>query len=195
MIDMVCLNIITELDWVAIGSLANFLLAITAFLALYMQNMQFKKMRADENERAFKNSSVQLIIDFDKQFQELDERNRVAKFILNNKILEGSEIKDYASFKNAFDEIYDFFDTLGFYVIEGYIKAELVHQYFYHWFYHYYQFFNQYNIKRLSGYPDTVWINLVSLSQRLNEIEAGKPGERRIKIDKNNLIDFFKSET
>jgi len=192
---MFCLNNFSELQWIAIGSIGTFVLAIAAFISLFVQSKQFRKTRADENERAFKNSSVQLITDFDRQFQELaDTRSEIAKIIIVNKILESDKIEKYERFDNQLDDIYDFFDTLGFFVIENYIKAEVVHQYFYHWFEHYYDFYMLYDVKTLTGYNETVWINLLKLSKILNQIEVKQLAKSRSEITKEMLLRFFSDE-
>jgi len=196
MIKLLGLSNLTELDWVAFGSIATFILAIAAFMTLYIQRWQFRKMRADESERAFKNSSVQLIIDFDKGFQDLEEyRKEASTLIIEHKILDGTSIKNYSALKNGLEEIYDFFDTLGFYVEEKYIKAEIVHHYFDHWFGRYYEFYQQYHVKSLSGHEATVWNNLSTLSKRLNEIEIKKGGKPRETISKTTLAEFFTDES
>ena len=192
---MFCLDNLSELQWIAIGSIGTFVLAIAAFISLFVQSKQFKKTRADENERAFINSSVQLITDFDRQFQELaDTRSDVAKIIITNKILEADKIEKFEHFDNQLDDIYDFFDTLGFFVVENYIKAEVVHQYFYHWFEHYYDFYTLYDVKTLSGYNETAWMNLPRLSKILNQIETKQLAKGRSKITKEMLLKFFTVE-
>jgi len=138
---------------------------------------------------------VQLITDFDRQFQELaDTRSEIAKIIIVNKILESDKIEKYERFDNQLDDIYDFFDTLGFFVIENYIKAEVVHQYFYHWFEHYYDFYMLYDVKTLTGYNETVWINLLKLSKILNQIEVKQLAKSRSEITKEMLLRFFSDE-
>jgi hypothetical protein len=189
---MFCL---TDSQWIAIGSIGTFLLAIAAFITLYFQNKQFKKARRDENERAFKNSSVQLITDFDKQFQDLENlRSETANTITGHGILEKGLIENYNDLKIGLEELYDFFDTLGFFVAENYIKAEVVHQYFHYWFEHYYAFFVMYNVKSVSGYPDTVWINLPKLSNALEKVEIKQLGKESEEITKEDLLEFFQGE-
>ncbi len=185
----------TELNWIALGTIGTFLLAIAAFVTLYVQGRQFRKMRTDENERAFKNSSVQLITDFDRQFRKLDDlRSEASDVIVKNNVLKAELIEDYSALKDIMCEVYDFFDTLGFYVENGYIKPEVVHQYFYHWFEHYYEFFTVYNIKKLSGYNETVWIHLPKLSIVLNEVEIRQLGKERKAPTKQDLLAFFEEE-
>jgi len=183
------------MDWVAIGAIGNLTVVIVAATTLIIQNKQFRKTRADEKERSFKDSSVQLILSFDEQFVDLtDLRLEISTLVLRHDVLKKSVIDNYAAYKGAFEEIYDFFDTLGFYVREEYIKAEVVYQYFYYWFSHYYEFYKLYNIKHLSGYEDSTWTNLALLSQKLDAIEEKQLG-RKVKVfNKNMLLDFFKKE-
>ncbi len=181
-----------QLDWTAIGTI---LLAIAAFASMGQQWRQFKKLRADDSERAFKNSSVTLITDFDKQFDDLiDERIKVAKIIIENKILENPSF-DFSILQNRMDDIYDFFDTLGYFVEQKYIKPEVVHQYFYHWFSMYFEFYKIYNIKELSGFDKTVWNNMPKLSEIMENVESELLGKRRKKITKDDLVKFFGEET
>jgi hypothetical protein len=197
MTKLLCLSNLTELDWIAIGSIATSLMAVATFITLIYQRWQFRKTRTDENERELKNSSVQLILDFGKEFQELEEcRKDVSRTIIEHKVLEDTEIRNYSTLKNfGLEDIYDFFDTLGFYVQEKYIKAEIVHHYFDHWFSKYYKFYEQYNVKKLSGYEATVWDNLHTLSKLLNEVEIKKRAKPRQTISKSILETFFTDET
>lgn len=183
------------MNWNAIGSMANLTLAIAAFITLIVQRKQFLKLRADEKERGYKDSSVQLILNLDEQFIDLAElRLEIASLIIKYDILNRSVIDNYSSFKGAFEEIYDFFDILGFYVKEEYIKAEIVYQYFYYWFSHYYEFYKLYDIKHLSGYNDSTWNNLPFLAIKLDEIEERELGRKIKSVNKNLLVEFFKQE-
>ena len=185
----------SEILWIAASAVATFLLAIVAIATLWFQNRQFKISREEEKERNFKNSSVQLILNFDAQFVDLqDFRFEAANHIINTKILNGSVIHKYDSFNGNLEEIYDFFDTLGFFIKQDYIKAEVVHNYFYYWFSHYYEFYKQYNVKHLSGYEETAWNNLDFLLKALNDIEEKQLGRKIKTINKNMLIDFFIKE-
>lgn len=181
--------------WVAIGSIANLAVALAAFIAILAQRKQFEKQRADENERSFKDSSVHLILSFDENFIDLgDTRHEIAELVIRYDVLNKSVIDNYSAYKGAFEEIYDFFDSIGFFIREGYIKPEVVYHYFYYWFSHYYIFYNLYNIKHLSGYVDSTWNNLAMLSKQLDEIEERELGRKIKPIDKNMLLDFFKRE-
>ena len=185
---LICL---CQWDWTAIGTLS---LVIAAFVTLGVQLWQFKKLRKDESERAFKNSSVTLITKFDKDFNKLEDcRFEVSNVILEKKILDSDEL-DFKMIEYWVGDIFDFFDTLGFFVREGYIKAEVVHQYFYHWFSHYYEFYKLYNIKQLSGYPETTWINLPILSKHLDDVEVKGLSEKKSPISKAMLKTFFEEE-
>ena len=187
----ICLPNSTQWDWTAIGTLS---LAIVAFVTLWVQLWQFKKLQADEHERAFKNSSIMLITKFDKDFNKLEDcRFEVSNLIIEKKTLDSDNL-DYKIFEYWVGDIFDFFDTLGYFVREEYIKAEVVHQYFYHWFSHYYEFYKLYNIKQLSGYPETTWINLPILSKRLDDVEIRQLGKKKLPISKAMLRDFFEEE-
>ena len=184
--------------WTALGTMflavLTFALAIAAFLAIYYQREQFRKQREDDNERAFKNSSVILITDFDKQFNDLvEDRIKVAKIIIKHKILENDSF-DYKILDKKMDEIYDFFDTLGYFVDQEYIKVELAHQYFHHWFSMYYEFYKLYKINELAGYEKTVWNNMPKLSLKMDKVEAEQHGKGQKKISKDNLKGFFEDE-
>jgi len=192
MIILICQSHSIEWDWTAIGTL---LLVFATFFAIYIQNSLFKKQRVDDNERAFKTSSVTLITDFDSQFTDLIEsRIKVAKIIIKDKILE-KDTFNYEILDKRMDDIYDFFDTLGYLVDQQYIKADLVHQYFNYWFSRYYEFYQLCEIKKLSKYGDTVWNNMPKLYTKLKEIEAEQLGREEDKLTKAELISFFEKES
>jgi hypothetical protein len=194
-----CLNNSTSWEeWTAVGTLIlaalTLALAIAAFLAIYSQKSQFRKQRIDDNERAFKNNSVILIANFEKQFDELENyRIEVAKAIIDNKLLEKDSF-DYGIIDKRMDKIYDLFDTLGYFVDQEYIKADVAHQFFDYWFSKYYEFYKLYNIRELAGYEKTVWNNLPKLSTKLDEIEAKQLGKEKEKITRLDLKEFFLEE-
>jgi hypothetical protein len=131
---MPCLNKLCELEWIAIGSIGTFLLAIAAFITLAIQGRQFKKLRIDENERQFKTSSITLITKFDKDFQKLGVyRFDIGNIVIDNKVIETNKL-DFSLLETQAGEMFDFLDTLGYSVREKYIKTDVVHQYFHYWF-------------------------------------------------------------
>jgi hypothetical protein len=196
--------------WTAIGTmvLASFTF-LGIFVQIYWNNKVLKDNRKNsqgqldlirtqldsQNENAFKYSSVKIAQEFDEEFEELDEeRTEAATTILSNKLLD-QEPLDYAILTGQLDNIFDLFDTVGYFVRYKYIKAEVAHQYFQHWFAHYYRFFVLYNIRELADYGDTVWNNLVTLSRDLDAVEINLKGGRALPvIDKVALEKFFKEE-
>lgn len=181
-----------KIDWTAIGTM---LLAIAAFITIPLQNHQFKKLRADEYERSFKDSSVALITKFDDLFNDelYDARHTIGKIITENNLLDQKKF-DYESLRIPLEEVYDFFDTLGFFVNKKYLKPEVVHHYFHHWFSKYFELYNSYHIQKLSKQPNTVWMNLANLNQQLNKIELELLGKPTTRVTKQTLSDFFKDE-
>jgi len=148
----------------------------------------------DENENSFKYNSIKLGQMFDSQFIGLTEdRKKSAGLILRNDFLAHDTI-NYAPIKEKMDEIYDFFDTIGYFVKHNYFKAEVAHQYFDYWFSPYYTFFATYHIKEFSGYDETVWNNLSSLSQHMDRVEIDQTGRARKPITKEDLKEFFQQE-
>jgi hypothetical protein len=187
----ICLSNLTQWDWTAIGTLS---LAIGAFVTLFAQKRQFQKLRADENERNFKNSSITLITKFDKDFNKIEDcRFEVSQLMLQKNMLDPEKF-DFKLIEYWAGDIFDFFDTLGFFVREEYLKPEVVHQYFYHWFSHYYEFYKLYSIKKASGYPETTWINLPTLSEQLDNVETNQLGKKKQTISKAMLKKFFEEE-
>jgi hypothetical protein len=196
-------------DLTAIGTMA---LAVISFLAIGVQiywnrkvlkesrdtalsqiNLLQNQLKA-ENENSFKYSSVKLAQIFEAQFQDLTEtRMESATLILQHKYLDQDSI-DYVPIKEKMDDIFDFFDTIGYFVRHMYMKAEVGHQYFDYWFTPYYQFFQLYHIKDLSGYEESVWNNLASLSQAFERVEIDQTGHSREPISKNQLKEFFQQE-
>jgi len=57
------------------------------------------------------------------------------------------------------------------------------------------EFYKIYNIKKLSGYDNTVWNNMPKLSERMDKIESKLLGRQRKKIDKDDLTKFFDGES
>jgi hypothetical protein len=123
----------------------------------------------------------------------MDERQEMAKIIINNKVLE-HESFDYSLLQNKIDNIYDLFDTIGFFVKNKFMKADVAHEYFDYWFCRYYQFFKFYEIKKLAGFEETVWNNLSKLSHELDIIEVAQFGKRNNVLDKKELEIFFNEE-
>jgi len=136
-----------------------------------------RKGLEDANDNSFKYTSLKIVDSFDKKFDDLDNKSF-----------------DYSLIKGLPDEIYDIFDTLGYFVAHKYIRRDAVHQYFHYWFSRYFRFYTEYHIHSKSGFEDTVWNNLPKLSKQMDieEIEQnGKPTET---IDKDELLRFFKEE-
>jgi hypothetical protein len=199
-------------DFDAILAYGTIALAVGSFFAVFVQihwNRRFLRdsnnnsrtqlellntQLKSENENSFKYTSVKLAQDFDAQFQALaEEREEVADIIISNNIL-ASESLDYSLLTKKVDNIYDLFDTIGYFVKHQYIKDAVVHQYFDYWFSEYYTFYSFYGIKKLSGYPDTVWNNLASLYKAMDIVETGENYTARVPIDKKELDRFFREE-
>ena len=108
--------------------------------------------------RAFKNSSVQLILDFGKEFEDMEDyRKAVSKFIISSNILDEGDIKPLFDFERVRIRRYLWFFLirLGFLFQEEYLKADIVHHYFDFWFRNYYQFYQQYKNKATFG----LWVD------------------------------------
>lgn len=195
--------------WTAVGTMA---LAVITFFAIAVQ-IYWNRRVLDEsrssalaqmtllqnqlqaqNENSFKFTSVKLAEIFEAQFQDLVEtRKECSSIILQNHYLEKNSI-DYFPIKEKIDDIYDLFDTIGYFVRHMYIKAEVAHQYFDYWFTPYYTFFQLYQIKSLSGYDEAVWNNLANLSMAMDRVEIEQVGYARKLLTKEKLKEFFEQE-
>jgi hypothetical protein len=198
-----------DAHWTAIGTLA---LAALTFITLavsivYNQTIisQAKESSADqldllrtqlaaENENAYKYNSVRLILAFDEQFEDLIEtRAEAARVIIDNNILERGPLKP-KELDDLLDDVYDLFDTIGYFIKNKYIKTDVAHEYFHHWFSRYYAFYEQYKIKESSGYDEAAWNNLSYLSKQLDGVEDHQTGKFSSSPTKSDLLHFFTQE-
>jgi hypothetical protein len=93
------------------------------------------------------------------------------------------------------EDVYDFFDTLGFLVIKHYLAADVAWNYFDHWFVSYYIFFKKYDIRKAAGYEFTVWNNMTELKIIFDNIEAeNNAAIPRKEITTSGLKNFFSEE-
>jgi hypothetical protein len=147
-----------------------------------------------QNENSYKYTSVKLVLAFDEQFEDMVEtRAKAAEIIIDNNILERGPLKP-GEMNNRMDDIYDLYDTIGFFIKNKYIKAEVAHEYFHHWFSRYYTFYEQYKVKESSGYEQAAWNNLLYLSKELYRIEDNQTGAFAKPPTKDDLIRFFNDE-
>jgi len=153
-----------------------------------------RKGLEDANDNSFKYTSLKIVDSFDKKFDDLNnDRQALAKAIIDNQLLD-NESFDYSLIKGLPDEIYDIFDTLGYFVAHKYIRRDAVHQYFHYWFSRYFRFYTEYHIHSKSGFEDTVWNNLPKLSKQMDIAEIEQNGKPTETIDKDELLRFFKEE-
>jgi hypothetical protein len=195
--------------WTAIGTMT---LAVITFFAIgvqiYWNRRVLNESRSSaltqmtllqnqlqaQNENSFKFTSVKLAEIFEVQFQDLIQtRKECSSLILQNHSLDQNSI-DYSPIKEKIDDIYDLFDTIGYFVRHKYIKAEVAHQYFDYWFTPYYTFFQLYQIKSISGYDEAVWNNLANLSMAMDRVEIDQVGYARKPVTKEKLKEFFEQE-
>ena len=155
---------------------------------------QFSAQLATQNEIACKYNSVKLALAFDKQFYDMAQtRVKTAQIIINNNILDRGSVQ-HGEMKDLPDDIYDLFDTIGYFVKTGYMKADVAHEYFHHWFSRYYTFYEQYKYKESTTYEDAAWNNLHYLSRELSGIEDHQTGQYPSPPSKGRLVQFFTQE-
>jgi hypothetical protein len=153
-----------------------------------------RKGLQDANDSSYKYTSLKIVDSFDKKFEEIyEDRQALAKAIIDNNLLDKKDF-DYSLIKGLPDEIYDIFDTLGYFVEHKYIRIDAVHQYFNYWFSRYFRFFTLYHIASKAGFESTVWNNLPTLSEEMDQEEIRQKGITVDKIDKDELLRFFKEE-
>ncbi|MGP8217258.1 MAG: hypothetical protein ACLQQ4_16950 [Bacteroidia bacterium] len=169
-------------------------------LGYALQYFLFKKQIKVQREEAFKTNSIKLSMDLSKEFDtELyDDRTLIGQYIINKKVLDRSVLtdKEYEDIAGYIENIIDFFDMLGFYIKNEYIKTDLVWNNFYYWFNYYYDFYWNYQIKdfRFKGLPQ-VWKNLDYLRDELRKIEYSESGKKPLgPILKPEFERFFREE-
>ena len=164
------------------------------------QNSLFEAQIKVQKEEAFKTNSLKLVMDLSKEFDDdLDEdRTIIGKYIIKHKILDRPSMtgQEYESIYQSIENVIDFFDMLGFYIKNNYIKTDLVWNNFYYWFNLYHEFYVKYSIKdfRFKDSPQ-VWKNLEYLRDELRKIEFAESGKKLLDpIQKSELEKFFKEE-
>ncbi len=171
---------------------------LTAIILLWGYGRQidlFKSKLPTSNEIAARSSSVTLILKLEDQFTDLeDERSLVSTRILNSKLLD-TILTDYESQVGAeCEDIFDFFDTLGFLVNNKYLDAEVAWHYFDHWFQLYYSLLVKYDIKKATPHGVTVWNNLEPLCKKFDELEVKKGGKSRDLLNVELMKKYFSQE-
>jgi hypothetical protein len=155
---------------------------------------QFSAQFATQSEIAFKYNSVKLALAFDKQFDDMAQtRVKAAQIIIDNNILDRGPVQ-HGEMRDLPDDIYDLFDTIGYFVKTGYMKADVAHEYFHHWFSRYYTFYEQYKYKESTAYEVAAWNNLQYLSSELSGIEDHQTGQYPSPPTKARLVHFFTQE-
>ena len=93
-------------------------------------------------------------------------------------------------------EVYDLFDTMGFYVAIGFVDSEFIHHSFGYQIFRYYSFYVGYNFKKVAsqlGMENTVWSNIEGLVNKMNEIEIKIGGDMKNRA--YDLDGFFHEES
>lgn len=183
------------------GAVLTSIITVIVLLAGYaIQFYLFKEQIKVLREEAFKTNSIKLSFDLSNEFEnELDDdRTEVGKFIINKKVLDRDFItdKEYEEISGNIENIIDFFDTLGFYIRNNYIKTDLVWTNFYYWFNNYYELYQKYKIIgfRFQNSPQ-VWKNIDFLMTELRKIEFSESNKKPIgPVLKFELERFFKEE-
>ena len=148
---------------------------------------------ASDNENAFKYSSIQLATKMDEDFDDLEEqRVKIGAFLKESNLLDGGLVQNYNHIRDELSAVLDIFDTVGYFVKNNYLKAEVAHEYFHYWFSHYYVFFVNYDVRKLSGEDQVIWNNLQGLCRKLDIVETAQrhglqPPEIEKKSWKNSL--------
>jgi hypothetical protein len=155
---------------------------------------QFSAQLAAQNEIAFKYNSVKLALAFDELFEDMaPTRAQAAQVIIDNNVLDRGPVQR-GEMKDLPDDIYDLFDTIGYFVKTGYMKADVAHEYFHHWFSRYYTFYEQYKYKQSTTYEGAAWNNLHYLSRELSGIEDHQTGQYPCPLTNADLVRFFTQE-
>lgn len=135
----------------------------------------------DAKESSFKESSFKLTLDLQREFRKLkSKRIKGARLILEQKIL--TYTMDYRNndiLRDYLGDIYDLFDTMGFYVANNFVDAEFIHHAFSYWIFRYYKFYTVYNLRKVAsemGIENTVWSKIETLTIKMNEIEIKNGG-------------------
>ncbi len=173
---------------------------IVLSLGYALQYFLFKEQIKVQREEAFKTNSLKLVMDLSNEFNNelYEDRTSIGKYILNHRILDKSSItaNEYEYISGNIENIIDFFDDLGFFVKNNYVKTDLIWHHFYYWFNLYYDFYLKYKIRdfRFKNSPQ-VWNNLVYLASELGKIEFAESGRKaKGRIPKEEFIKFFKEE-
>lgn len=173
---------------------------ITAAILIIGYIWQFRSFRTQiqtQNEIAGRTSSVTVILKLEDQFEKLSgARSAVAKRILDSKLLDADAITNYQTqIGYEIEDVYDFFDTLGFLVIKHYLASDVAWNYFDHWFVSYYMLFKKYDIRKVAGYESTVWNNMTELKLIFDNIETeNNSAIPRKEITNAGLKKFFSEE-
>jgi hypothetical protein len=181
------------------GLIPALITAIILIGGYYFQLRSFDRQIKTQNDIARKANNVTVILKLEDQFNALNvQRSSTAKKIISSGLLlDDKPISNYQS-QVGYDieDIYDFFDTLGFLIIKEYLAADVAWNYFDHWFISYYGFFKKYGVKSVSEYESTVWNNLERLKEIFDKIESENKGSAlRNDIKKSDLAKFFEEES
>ncbi len=134
--------------------------------------------------------NLDLVLKFDDKFNNPDFKKirlKVSRTIFNKKM------------KNKFtdaEDVFDFFETVGYLVRHRALNKKIVWSTFYFWVHNYWSYGKDYIInERIEEKDKTIWEDFEWLHNELLKIERKETGKQEPEIaSKEEILDFFKYE-
>ena len=129
------------------------------------------------------------VVSFDRNFnsQEMKKvRSRAASFLKNN----SNQLRSDDVSSGDLDDVLDFIEDLGFYVVGDQMTPEVAHHAFHTWVRGYYAAARDY-IESVQEHSPTMWEHINSLLEMLDQVEKERAHGKYKKTMNQNELDSF----